>query len=80
MTDAKTGLEASINQWQLYDSSVEDLTNWLAKTEAVLNAEDDQESTLSEKRAQLDRMKVGSSSSSVFYYIFHCHNRSAFAQ
>ena len=66
MTDAKTGLETSINQWQLYDNSVEELTNWLAKTEAVIKAEDEQESTLSEKRAQLDRMKVGSLSNSDF--------------
>jgi len=59
MTSAKTALEASVSQWQLYDNTVEELTNWLSQTEAAVKAEADLESTLPEKRAQLERMKVG---------------------
>ena len=58
MTGGKSQLEAAAAQWELYDDTTERLVRWLRETENITKVEFSFQSSLPEKRAQLDRIKV----------------------
>ena len=58
MNDGKTRLETAVNQWDLHDNTLATLNKWLTDMEETLKQESALQSTLSEKRSQLERVKV----------------------
>ena len=59
LTARESRLEGVLGQWALYDTSLDRLEAWLTGTEdAVKPHQSAQVATLTEKRAQLDQLKV----------------------
>ena len=58
MNEGKTRLETAVNQWDLHDNAIATLTKWLGDMEETLKQESALQSTLPEKRSQLERIKV----------------------
>ena len=51
-------LENASSQWELYDEATEKLSKWIKETDEAMKIEAGLQSSLPEKRAQLDRVKV----------------------
>ena len=54
----QVSLENAAAQWELYDDATEKLSKWIKETEQAVKVEAALQSSLPEKRAQLDRVKV----------------------
>ena len=66
LTSSKTTLEAALGRWELYDDTSSQLAKWLQETENAVKVEAGLRSSLPEKRAQHDRIKVSQSETQVF--------------
>ena len=58
MSSSQVGLENASAQWELYDEATEKLSKWIKETDQTVKIEAGLQSSLPEKRAQLDRVKV----------------------
>lgn len=69
MNDGKSRLEAAAAQWELYDDTTEKLAKWLRETDNIVKLESGLQSSLPEKRAQLERVKVSLQHLMLFRYL-----------
>ena len=58
MSSSQVALENASAQWELYDEATEKLSKWIKETDQTVKIEAGLQSSLPEKRAQLDRVKV----------------------
>ena len=58
MSSSQVALENASAQWELYDEATEKLSKWIKETDQAVKIEAGLQSSLPEKRAQLDRVRV----------------------
>ena len=58
MSSSQVALENASAQWELYDEATEKLSKWIKETDQTVKIEAGLQSSLPEKSAQLDRVKV----------------------
>ena len=59
LNNSKATLEGVVIQWEVYEDATERLEKWLTTAELSVHTDEGLQATLPEKRAQVDRVKVG---------------------